>query len=303
MRKTVVFALLIMFMTGCGKEKLTPQRAQVLVDDYVRTHQGTNVTANFGGFSSFGRHSQGLDVETLYNYATDQQTHSELEEFAAPFIVIEFARAGLLNVHSRTVTIPNFTGAYEHHPHGDGDCSSSLQINHESPTSPVINVIAKFSKSLYRTCDWGFTENVTGFIDDSGNLKGLGIFGCSQYALVNNTLRPSCEGAANLDFKRTTTAMPPITFIKYQYSLSDEAKALGLNTSGGVVKIGEMTIDSVDDLLLQGETNAIGQAKFSIRYNKLGSVLMPDGLKSGTIAVSFAQTPDGKWVVTGSERF
>ncbi|MEK6283996.1 MAG: hypothetical protein AABN95_26905 [Acidobacteriota bacterium] len=280
---------------------LNESRAKALVEDYVRSHRGTTVTVSVQDFA------QGLNEETLVNYMTDEPQRLTVQKA----FVMKLARAGMLNVHSRVVTIPNIAGEYEPQSNVDGACSYHFKISHVSPTSPFVSGSAKYVTSLYRKCDWGHEGNVRGVVDESGDIfLSLAVpaaYAECKYILVNNTLQPkgggtsagSTNGLTFKDFRRTTGDMPPISVTKYKYSLTDEAKALGLRPNGGEVKIGEMTIDRVSDLLLQGETNATGRVRFSIRYTKLRAVLMPGGQESGTITVRFGQTPDRRWVVVG----
>ena len=285
---------------------LNDSRARVLVEDFVNSRGGNIILAGTPDFA------KDLNAETIVNYMTDEPQRLTVETA----FLRDLARAGLLNVNSRSVSITNVTGEYERQS-TNGSCPYHIKIRHggrgervdeegNSPQSPLVSGSATYRLSLYRKCDYGpHKGDVSGEVDESGSIGlKLPTAMSSEYyyfTLVNGTLEPKgagvWEGLPNSAFRRTTGDVPPIIITKYKYSLTDEAKALGLTARGGNVKIGEMTIDNVSGLLLHGETNATGRAKFSIKYNKLRAVLLPSGVGSGTFPVSFGQTPERKWVV------
>jgi hypothetical protein len=272
---------------------LNESRAKALVIDYIGSHRGTSVMASTPDFA------KELNEEALIDYMTDEPEQLTV----ATAFLRDLARARLLNVNSRQVSIINIGGEYEEQPY-NGPCSPyRIKINHE-PQSPLVSGSATWVQKLYRDCDWPMRGSVSGVVDESG-IIGLELPTAlaSEYyyfTLVNDTLQPKGKGVwhglESLSLRRTTGERSPLKITKYKYSLTDEAKALGLSVSGGNVKIGEMTIDSVSDLLLQGETNAAGRAKYSIKYNKLSAVLSGPA-ESGTFPVYFGQTPEHKWVM------
>jgi hypothetical protein len=282
---------------------LNESRARSLVEDYVRNHRGTSVMVGTPDIAA------DLSQETLVYYGNDSTDSTPLT--AEKFFLKKLLRAGLVNVNTRSVSITNITGEYEPQSKVDGACSYHFKISHISETSPFVRGSADWVSTLYSKCDWKQNGTVTGVVTESGDIflslsGGMASVNC-QYILVNDTLQSKggeasesgCKGMPFWNFRRTTGDMPPLNITKYKYSLTDKATALGLSATGGQVKIGETTIDSVSNLLLQGETNATGTAKFSVKYNTLGAVLMPGRAETRTIPVRFGQKPDRTWVVIG----
>jgi hypothetical protein len=128
-----------------------------------------------------------------------------------------------------------------------------------------------------------------------------------HYNLVGDTLQPYGNGLVehepnNLGFRRTTGQLAPLNITAYKYSLTNEAKALGLTPGGGTVKVGEIKIDGIIKLEFLDETSAQGVFHFTANYNKLHDALLPRAETGGTYMVIFRQSTEGKWGITAFDR-
>lgn len=89
-----------------------------------------------------------------------------------------------------------------------------------------------------------------------------------------------------------------ITVNWYEYSISPELSKQIIHTpQGPLIAGGKIEVETLSELKLVSQTEAVAQFTWNVPLNDLGAILLGHKVPAGNGTVSFAEKPDGTWFV------